>query len=450
VLLTPRSLKGLDVSRESDYAVVRGGHEGAVTAFAVGSVEGQERIFSASLDNTIRQWDPYDLACIRVFEEYRSEVSCMTFAGLSKKLVTGHDDGSVRLWDLDTGSTVNLHEPERGHGNTVACVCVVERNGGDEQLVATGGFDGRVAVWDVRKTRHSRPHLMTAWEAHQGSEILSIVAYGGMNGMDPAGGGGGAGRAGSVQSMITAGNDGVIRLWRGPGDLVGEFWGHEEAVTCMALDGNFLFSGSEDKTIQVWDARAGVAAGSSPTPNLSRSASATPSSGGGRDGTTDVCHEETVGGGGGGGRGGGGGGGSSSALVKTLRGHTDAVVAMQVLAMTGHLLSIAVNGTLLVWDASGEGVIIYRFEHPDTFRCMIVRERDNQVLIGTMEDNIIVHFALPEELREDLGLPPKPDNCPPTPDVPSSDDEQAELEDEYGDIAEQYVMLGGEFSAVDG
>jgi hypothetical protein len=136
--------------------------------------------------------------------------------------------------------------------------------------------------------------------------------------------------------------------------------------------------------------------------------------------------------------------------VKTLRGHTDAVVAMQVLAMTGHLLSIAVNGTLLVWDASGEGVIIYRFEHPDTFRCMIVRERDNQVLIGTMEDNIIVHFALPEELREDLGLPPKPDNCPPTPDVPSSDDEQAELEDEYGDIAEQYVMLGGEFSAVDG
>jgi hypothetical protein len=35
---------------------------------AVGNVDGQERIFSASLDNTIRQWDPYDLACIRVFE----------------------------------------------------------------------------------------------------------------------------------------------------------------------------------------------------------------------------------------------------------------------------------------------------------------------------------------------------------------------------------------------
>ena len=55
----------------------------------VGSVDGQERIFSASLDNTIRQWDPYDLACIRTFEEYRSEVACMVYVGLNKTLVTG-------------------------------------------------------------------------------------------------------------------------------------------------------------------------------------------------------------------------------------------------------------------------------------------------------------------------------------------------------------------------
>jgi len=40
--------------------------------------------------------------------------------------------------------------------NTVSCVCVIERSGGEEQIVATGGFDGRVAVWDVRKTRNSR------------------------------------------------------------------------------------------------------------------------------------------------------------------------------------------------------------------------------------------------------------------------------------------------------
>ena len=41
-------------------------------------------------------------------------------------------------------------------------------------------------------------------------------------------------------------------------DLAGQFRGHEEAVTCLALDGNFLYSGSEDKTIKVWDAAAAV------------------------------------------------------------------------------------------------------------------------------------------------------------------------------------------------
>ena len=29
--------------------------------------------------------------------------------------------------------------------------------------------------------------------------------------------------------------------------------GHDDSVTCMALDANFLFSGSDDKTIRVWN-----------------------------------------------------------------------------------------------------------------------------------------------------------------------------------------------------
>ena len=29
--------------------------------------------------------------------------------------------------------------------------------------------------------------------------------------------------------------------------------GHDDSVTCMALDANFLFSGSDDTTIRVWN-----------------------------------------------------------------------------------------------------------------------------------------------------------------------------------------------------
>ncbi len=36
-------------------------------------------------------------------------------------------------------------------------------------------------------------------------------------------------------------------------ELLGIHEGHTEAVTCLALDANFLFSGSEDFSVKVWD-----------------------------------------------------------------------------------------------------------------------------------------------------------------------------------------------------
>jgi WD40 repeat protein len=47
------------------------------------------RIFSASLDNTMRLWDPYDMACVRVMSESESEISAMTFYEAWNILVTG-------------------------------------------------------------------------------------------------------------------------------------------------------------------------------------------------------------------------------------------------------------------------------------------------------------------------------------------------------------------------
>ena len=56
------------------------------------------------------------------------------------------------------------------------------------------GFDGCVCVWDVRIGASTTPHLMHHWEAHPGSEILSILH-------DPM-----------KNVIITAGNDTVIKV----------------------------------------------------------------------------------------------------------------------------------------------------------------------------------------------------------------------------------------------
>ncbi len=47
------------------------------------------RIFSAGMDNTVRLWDPYDMACVRVHDEAHSEITAMTFYEAWNILVTG-------------------------------------------------------------------------------------------------------------------------------------------------------------------------------------------------------------------------------------------------------------------------------------------------------------------------------------------------------------------------
>ena len=41
------------------------------------------------------------------------------------------------------------------------------------------------------------------------------------------------------------------KVWSEAYELLGAHEGHTEAVTCLALDANFLFSGSEDFSVKV-------------------------------------------------------------------------------------------------------------------------------------------------------------------------------------------------------
>ena len=69
------------------------------------------RIYSASLDNTVRVWDPYDFSCLRILEETDSEISSMCLSSSRGTIITGHDDGCVRVWDVDTGRLVLVLHP---------------------------------------------------------------------------------------------------------------------------------------------------------------------------------------------------------------------------------------------------------------------------------------------------------------------------------------------------
>lgn len=85
-----------------------------------GQVPGERdfRIFSASLDGTLRLWHPETLACLRVFRGVPSDISTATFFEAWDTLVSGHECGAVTLWNVATGVPHVL----RRHRNTVSCM----------------------------------------------------------------------------------------------------------------------------------------------------------------------------------------------------------------------------------------------------------------------------------------------------------------------------------------
>ncbi|GBG24418.1 Bromodomain and WD repeat-containing protein 1 [Hondaea fermentalgiana] len=220
------------------------------------------QIFSASLDNTLRAWDWYDMKCLFKLREPQSEMTCLTRLPDSGILATGNEDGTIRLWSCDTGSTMVL----RGHKNTVLCLDVAERR--RHVYLLSAGYDGNVGIWDVTLRSMIRPKLECMFEAHKplrpsldetnslavlqqdcNQEILCIR-------YNPAGAFPEATSSGQQRpdSFLTGGNDCVVRVWHFTSYIqLCALEGHTEPITCLEIDANFVISGSDDGSVRVWN-----------------------------------------------------------------------------------------------------------------------------------------------------------------------------------------------------
>ena len=89
----------------------------------------------------------------------------MALSGDGRHIVSGSYDGTVAVWDLQTGARLHELTGHQGGVNSVAL-------SGDGRHIVSGSYDGTVAVWDLQTG--ARLHELTG---HQGG--VSSVALSG-------------------------------------------------------------------------------------------------------------------------------------------------------------------------------------------------------------------------------------------------------------------------------
>jgi eukaryotic-like serine/threonine-protein kinase len=211
--------------------------------FAVAWSPDGKRIASSSADKTVQVWDAANGGDVFTYRGYSTPVDTVAWSPDGKRIASGGDDGTAQVWDAVDGGNVFIY---RGHSGAVQSVAWSP----DGKRIASGSFDRTVQVWDAANGGNAfiyRGHVYwvfaVAWSP-DGKRIASASADETVQVWDAVNGG----------NVFTYGG-----YWQKTPKSQLYTSGPFNALFAVAWspDGKRIASGSENKTVQVWDAANG-------------------------------------------------------------------------------------------------------------------------------------------------------------------------------------------------
>jgi WD40 repeat protein len=199
------------------------GHSDSINCVAI-SANGKILV-SGSEDSTIHLWNLETGKFLACLEEHEAGVKAIALTPDGKMLVSASADHTIKLWQLPKIKTPT--HTLTGHSDWVKCIAITP----DSKILASGSQDKTIKLWDL-DTGELKSTLVGHWD-----EVNSIA-------FSPDG-----------QTLISCSRDETIQLWHlSTGKHLHTLSGHQGGVATVAIspDGHPLVSSSWDHTIRVW------------------------------------------------------------------------------------------------------------------------------------------------------------------------------------------------------
>jgi len=156
----------------------------------------EKNLASCSAGGSVRIWEISSGNIIQTFHTSHASpvtrdaspiaVHSISYSPDSKTIASGSEDGSVRLWDVISGTERISLVGQKGSINTDDCLSISP----DGRLLASGSTDGTMMVWEI-----ASGSIVNQQKPHQGS-INSVI-------FSPDG-----------KSLVTTGDDGIVKFWK--------------------------------------------------------------------------------------------------------------------------------------------------------------------------------------------------------------------------------------------